>query len=134
MPNVVVVGTQWGDEGKGKIVDLITERFDLVTRAQGGHNAGHTVMIDGKQYILHLIPSGILHPDKSCVIGNGVIVDPFALLEELESLSDFEVSGRLFISERCHLIMPYHRAVEVAEEKRLGERCIGTTSRGIGPC
>lgn len=134
MSNVVIVGTQWGDEGKGKIVDLFTERFEVIARAQGGHNAGHTVMIEGVQYILHLIPSGILHRDKSCVIGNGVIIDPFALLEELKALEAFGLPGRLFISNRCHLIMPYHTAVESAEENRLGDRKIGTTSRGIGPC
>jgi adenylosuccinate synthase len=134
MPNIVVVGAQWGDEGKGKIVDLLTERFDIVARCQGGHNAGHTVIIGGEKFVLHLIPSGILRPDKICVIGNGVIVDPFALISELDSLQRFEVPGRLFVSNRCHLIMPYHNAVEAAEEKRLGERRIGTTSRGIGPC
>jgi adenylosuccinate synthase len=134
MANAVIVGTQWGDEGKGKIVDLITERFDVVVRAQGGHNAGHTVKIADHQYILHLIPSGILHPDKLCVVGNGVVIDPFALLEELETLDGFRLEDRLFISNRCHLIMPYHNALENAEEARLGERRIGTTSRGIGPC
>jgi adenylosuccinate synthase len=134
MANLVIVGTQWGDEGKGKIVDLITERFDVVVRSQGGHNAGHTVRIGGNQYILHLIPSGILHPSKQCVIGNGVVIDPKALLEELEALREFQLEGRLFISNRCHLIMPYHNAVETAEEERLADRKIGTTSRGIGPC
>ena len=134
MPNVVVVGTQWGDEGKGKIVHLITDRFDIVARYQGGHNAGHTVIIQDDKYILHLIPSGILHPEKVCVIGNGVVVDPAALEKELEMLKDFEVKDRLFISDRSHLIMPYHRAVEAAEENRLAEGRIGTTSRGIGPC
>ena len=134
MPNIVVVGTQWGDEGKGKIVDLLSENFDVVARAQGGHNAGHTVIIEGRKYVLHLIPSGILHQKRLCVIGNGVIVDPFALLEELDALAQFDVDGRLFISSRCHLIMPYHRAVECAEETRLGDQRIGTTSRGIGPC
>ena len=134
MPNVVVVGTQWGDEGKGKIVHLITDRFDIVARYQGGHNAGHTVIIQDDKYILHLIPSGILHPEKVCVIGNGVVVDPAALEKELEMLKGFEVKDRLFISDRTHLIMPYHRAVEAAEENRLAEGRIGTTSRGIGPC
>ncbi len=134
MPNIVVVGTQWGDEGKGKIVDLLSENFEVVARVQGGHNAGHTVIIEGRKYVLHLIPSGILHRDRLCVIGNGVVVDPFALLEELDALAEFEVAGRLFISSRCHLIMPYHRAVEMAEELRLGDQKIGTTSRGIGPC
>ena len=134
MSNVVIVGTQWGDEGKGKIVHLITDRFDIVARYQGGHNAGHTVTIHDQKYVLHLIPSGILHPEKVCVIGNGVVVDPVALQEELEMLKDFHVEGRLFISDRAHLIMPYHRALETAEESRLAEKKIGTTSRGIGPC
>jgi adenylosuccinate synthase len=134
MANLIIVGTQWGDEGKGKIVDLITEEFDVVVRSQGGHNAGHTVKLGEKQYILHLIPSGILHPNKSCVVGNGVVIDPKALLEELEMLREFNLEGRLFISNRAHLIMPYHTAFESAEEARLGDRKIGTTSRGIGPC
>ena len=134
MPNVVIVGTQWGDEGKGKIVHLMTDRFDIVARYQGGHNAGHTVTIHEEKYVLHLIPSGILHPEKVCVIGNGVVVDPAALEEELKMLKDFQLNDRLLISNRSHLIMPYHRAVEAAEENRLAERQIGTTSRGIGPC
>jgi len=133
MKNAVVIGTQWGDEGKGKIVDLLTENFDVIARAQGGHNAGHTVIINGKKFILHLIPSGILHPGKICAIGNGVVFDPFAFLEELEGLQGIDYNGRLFISDRCHLIMPYHRAVERAEEERLGANRIGTTNRGIGP-
>ena len=133
MKNVVVIGTQWGDEGKGKIVDLLTENFDVIARAQGGHNAGHTVIFGGTKYILHLIPSGILHPGKICVIGNGVVFDPFAFREELDELSGIEYLERLFISDRCHLIMPYHRAVEMAEETRLGANRIGTTNRGIGP-
>jgi adenylosuccinate synthase len=134
MANVIVVGAQWGDEGKGKIVDLITERFNIVARYQGGHNAGHTVIIEDRKYILHLIPSGILHPDKLCVIGNGVVVDPIALDEELRMLEAFGVDGRLFISNRAHLIMPYHGALDRAEEERLAAFRIGTTSRGIGPC
>lgn len=134
MANVVIVGTQWGDEGKGKIVDLITPWFRVVVRYQGGHNAGHTVIIHDKKYVLHLIPSGILHSDKVCVIGNGMVVDPQALTEELRMLEEFDVGGRLFISSRSHLIMPYHRAVEKAEEDCLAEDRIGTTSRGIGPC
>jgi adenylosuccinate synthase len=133
MKNLVIVGTQWGDEGKGKIVDLLTGNFDVIARAQGGHNAGHTVIIGKTKYILHLIPSGILHDDKICVIGNGVVFDPFAFQEELGELSGIDYRGRLFISDRCHLIMPYHRAVEKAEEARLGENRIGTTNRGIGP-
>ncbi len=133
MPNMVIVGTQWGDEGKGKIVDLITQHFDVVARYQGGHNAGHTVVLGGQQTILHLIPSGILHPNKPCIIGNGVVVDPFALKTEIETVGG-NLEGRLWISDRCHLILPYHTAVEAAEEARLGADRIGTTSRGIGPC
>jgi len=134
MPNAVIVGTQWGDEGKGKIVDLITERFDVVVRYQGGHNAGHTVIIDDEKFILKLIPSGILHPGTICVIGNGVVVDPHALIAEMDRLSAQDLEGRLFISDRAHLIMPYHGALDSAEEQRLAEGRIGTTSRGIGPC
>ena len=134
MANVVIVGTQWGDEGKGKIVDLTTRHFDVVARYQGGHNAGHTVSVAGAKYVLHLIPSGILHPDKVCVIGNGVVVDPVALEEELLALGEFSLEGRLHVSNRAHLIMPYHRLLEGAEESRLGKARIGTTSRGIGPC
>ena len=133
MPNMVIVGTQWGDEGKGKVVDLISQYFDVVARYQGGHNAGHTVVLNGSQTILHLIPSGILHPNKPCIIGNGVVVDPFALKAEIETVGG-DLQGRLWISDRCHLILPYHTAVEAAEEARLGEDRIGTTSRGIGPC
>lgn len=136
MSNVVIVGAQWGDEGKGKIVDLITERFNIVARYQGGHNAGHTVSIQDQKYVLHLIPAGILRPATVCVIGNGVVVDPCALHEEIEMLRGFGISveGRLFLSNRAHLIMPYHRALEIADENRRGEQRIGTTSRGIGPC
>src|SRR5512145_742771 len=114
MANVVVVGAQWGDEGKGKIVDLLTADFDVVTRYQGGHNAGHTVAIEGRKYVLHLIPSGILHPGKVCVIGNGVVIDLRALKEEIESLHAAGIScrGRLFVSDRAHVILDYHRAVE----------------------
>ena len=134
MANVVIVGTQWGDEGKGKIVDLIADRFDIVVRYQGGHNAGHTVVVGGEKRVLHLIPSGILHPAKVCVIGNGVVVDPLALETEIRSLKAYQLEDRLWVSDRAHLILPYHNAVEAAEEARLGERAIGTTSRGIGPC
>ncbi len=135
MSNIVIVGSQWGDEGKGKIVDLITERFDVVARYQGGHNAGHTVGIEGRKYVLHLIPSGILRPGKICVIGNGVVLDPAAFVDEVGTLrsAGIDVTGRLFVSNRAHLIMPYHRAIEKAEEAALKEK-IGTTSRGIGPC
>jgi len=135
MANLIVVGAQWGDEGKGKIVDLLTAHFDIVARYQGGHNAGHTVIINGKKYVLHLIPSGILHPQKICAIGNGVVIDPAALKHEIESLKAEGISckGRLFVSNRAHVILDYHRAVEREDEERRGEKRIGTTNRGIGP-
>ena len=134
--NVAVVGAQWGDEGKGKIVDLLTPAFSIVARYQGGHNAGHTVFVDGRKFILHLIPSGILHPDVTCVIGNGVVVDPLALFRELEELDrlGIDTNGRVLVSERAHMIVPYHRDIEAAAEAARGDRRIGTTSRGIGPC
>jgi adenylosuccinate synthase len=136
MKNIVIVGAQWGDEGKGKIVDLLCEKFDVVARYQGGHNAGHTVRIGDRQFVLHLIPSGILHPDKHCIIGNGVVVDPEYLLNEMAELEALGISllGRLFVSSRAHAILPYHRAIEVATEQALGDKKIGTTFRGIGPC
>ncbi len=133
--SVVVVGIQWGDEGKGKIVDLLTEKADMVVRFQGGNNAGHTLVVEGKKFIFHLIPSGILHRDKMCVIGNGVVIDPFILLEEMEALEKEGVSvtpDRLKISARAHLILPYHRHLDRAREARSGKK-IGTTGRGIGP-
>jgi adenylosuccinate synthase len=133
--NIVVLGAQWGDEGKGKIVDLMTPRFSIVARYQGGHNAGHTVYADGKKFVLHLIPSGILHRGIKCVIGNGVVVDPQALFAEIEELArlGIEVGDQLLISEKAHLILPYHRELDILSEARRGERKIGTTSRGIGP-
>ena len=137
MPNTVVVGTQWGDEGKGKVVDLLTARADLVVRFQGGNNAGHTLVVKGQQFIFHLIPSGILYEDKKCLIGNGVVVDPEVLLEEIQSLkkSGIEVSPkRLSLSDKAHIIMPYHRAVDLAREAAKGNAKLGTTGRGIGPC
>ena len=137
MSNTVVVGTQWGDEGKGKVVDLLTARADLVVRFQGGNNAGHTLVVNGRQYICHLIPSGILYEDKKCLIGNGVVVDPEVLLEEIEDLkkAGIEVSPkRLSLSDKAHLIMPYHRAIDLAREDAKGKGRIGTTGRGIGPC
>ena len=136
MPNLVLLGTQWGDEGKGKIVDWLTEKFDVVARYQGGNNAGHTVIIDGVKHVLHLIPSGILRPGRTCVIGNGVVIDPEALFAEIDELAEagIDVEGRLLISERAHLILPYHRGIELGSEKRRGEDNIGTTRRGIGPC
>ena len=134
--NLAVVGLQWGDEGKGKIVDILSQDFACVARYQGGHNAGHTVSIGNRRHVLHLIPSGIFHNGVKCVIGGGVVLDPLALMEESEALQkamSISVEGRLFISNRCHLILPYHRVLEAAIEKHLGERRIGTTSRGIGP-
>src|ERR671911_1610499 len=133
--NIVVLGAQWGDEGKGKIVDLMTPHFALVARYQGGHNAGHTVYVSGKKFVLHLIPSGILHDGVLCVIGNGVVVDPQALFKEIEELAGLgiNVGDRLLISDKAHLILPYHRELDVLSEARRGERKIGTTSRGIGP-
>jgi adenylosuccinate synthase len=134
MGATVLVGSQWGDEGKGKIVDLISEGFEIVVRYQGGANAGHTVEIGDKKYILHLIPSGILRENVICVIGNGVVIDPTALLEEIELLkkNNINVDGRLFISHNAHLIMPYHKLLDSINES--GNNKIGTTGRGIGPC
>ncbi len=133
--NLCVLGAQWGDEGKGKIVDLLTPRFSIVARYQGGHNAGHTVYVKGRKFVLHLIPSGILHPGICCVIGNGVVVDPSALFAELDELAGMGVSidGRLFVSDKAHVILPYHRELDILAEARRGEQKIGTTSRGIGP-
>jgi adenylosuccinate synthase len=134
--NLAVVGVQWGDEGKGKIVDLLSRDYDCVARYQGGHNAGHTVSLGNRRHVLHLIPSGIFQPHVKCVIGGGVVLDPLALIEESEAIKNamsMPVDGRLFVSNRCHLILPYHRVLEAAIEKQLGERRIGTTSRGIGP-
>jgi len=135
MANVIILGSQWGDEGKGKIVDLFADRFDIVARYQGGHNAGHTVFIGEKKYVLKLIPSGILRPGKKAVIGNGLVLDPAALLHEIETLESagVEVAGNLFISNRAHVLFPAHRMIEKMSEGREG-RSIGTTSRGIGPC
>ena len=135
MANIVIVGTQWGDEGKGKVVDLLAEMADLVVRFQGGNNAGHTMVVGGEQFISHLIPSGILQK-KRCIIGNGVVVDPAVLLEEIDALSSRGVDAgpdMLNICEKAHLIMPYHRAVDHAREKFKGDKKIGTTGRGIGP-
>jgi adenylosuccinate synthase len=135
MANIVVVGAQWGDEGKGKIVDLLTEDADAVARYQGGHNAGHTVMIRNEQFILHLIPSGILHSGKTCIIGNGVVIDPKSLIEEIEALKrrKIKIGRNLFISGRAHVIMPYHTILEGKHEESKGAKKIGTTGRGIGP-
>ncbi len=133
--NVVIIGTQWGDEGKGKIVDLLTERARAVVRFQGGHNAGHTLVIDGKKTVLHLIPSGVLRPEVQCLIGNGVVLSPTALMEEIHMLeaSGVALRGRLWLSEACPLILPYHVALDHARERARGKAAIGTTGRGIGP-
>ena len=131
----IVLGTQWGDEGKGKIVDLLTEEADVVVRYQGGANAGHTVKIDDQEFILHLIPTGILHPDKICIIGNGVVVDLEQFFQEIEELKSkgISVENRLLVSDRAHLVMPYHKVIEKLNEEKKGDQKIGTTLRGIGP-
>jgi adenylosuccinate synthase len=133
MPTVVIIGAQWGDEGKGKIVDFLTEKCDYVVRFQGGCNAGHTVVVGDEKYILHLIPSGILHKNKKCIIGNGVVLDPGSLLKEIDTLikKGIEIDENLYIAKHCHLIMPYHIAIEEQSEKK---KKIGTTKKGIGPC
>lgn len=136
MANTILVGAQWGDEGKGKIIDVLTSEADVIVRSQGGNNAGHTVIHDGQTYVLHLIPSGILRPDKLCVIGNGVVVDPLALLSEIEILTRAGVhieSDNLLISDCAHLVLPYHRVLDEQRELRKGRAKIGTTKRGIGP-
>ncbi len=132
---VIVVGCQWGDEGKGKVVDLLAEKADIIARFQGGANAGHTILAEGKKFILHLIPSGIIHSGKVCYIGNGVVLDPFALIEEIEALrkQNIDIEGRLFISPATNLVMPYHKLIDCTDEKRRGGDGIGTTLRGIGP-
>jgi len=134
MSLTLILGSQWGDEGKGKIVDLLCQDADYVARYQGGANAGHTIVINGKQFILHLIPSGILTPGVKCIIGNGVVIDPVALMEEIKMLEELgiDVKGRLFISHKAHLIMPYHKLLDQIRENKL-EAAIGTTGRGIGP-
>src|SRR5436305_2707832 len=133
---IAVIGAQWGDEGKGKIVDLLAERFDIVVRYQGGHNAGHSVQIGDKSFVLHLLPSGIVHEGKTCVLGNGMVIDPKAFFEEADRLESQGISitpERVKVSSRAHLILPYHRALDHTSEERLGNEKIGTTLRGIGP-
>src|SRR5919199_3718323 len=133
---IVVIGAQWGDEGKGKVVDLLAERFDVVARYQGGHNAGHSVKVGDKSYALHLIPSGIIHEGKTCVLGNGMVIDPIAFFAEADRLSaqGLQVTPeRVKVSSRAHLILPYHRALDHTSEERLGNEKVGTTLRGIGP-
>ncbi|MFL5263379.1 MAG: adenylosuccinate synthase [Anaeromyxobacteraceae bacterium] len=136
MPNVVVIGAQWGDEGKGKLVDLLTQYADVVVRFQGGNNAGHTLVVGGEKTVLHLIPSGILHPGKACVVGNGVVVDPEVFAHEVDALKKRGLltdDAQLVLSLDAHVIMPWHKAVDVAREQRMGAGKIGTTGRGIGP-
>jgi adenylosuccinate synthase len=136
MPNVVVVGAQWGDEGKGKIVDLLTEHADVVVRFQGGNNAGHTLVVNGEKTVLHLIPAGILHPGKACVIGNGVVFDPEVFVMEVDRLkarNAFADDAQLVVSLDAHVIMPWHKAIDIAREQAMGAGKIGTTGRGIGP-
>lgn len=135
MANIIIVGTQWGDEGKGKVVDLLMDRFDAVARYQGGTNAGHTVVVGDQKFVLHLIPSGALHREKKCIIGNGVVVDPAALLEEISILKNLGVvmEGNLYVSEDAHVVMPYHKILDQHGEVRWGGQKIGTTGRGIGP-
>jgi len=133
--NTILIGAQWGDEGKGKVIDVLAARADLVVRYQGGNNAGHTVFIKGEKFVLHLIPSGILWPGKQCVIGNGVVVDPVSLVGEIESLRKrgIKVDGNFFLSETAHLVFPYHRLSDEIREEQKGEHKVGTTKRGIGP-
>ena len=135
MANTILVGAQWGDEGKGKIIDVLTEEADVVVRTQGGNNAGHTVFIKGQKYILHLVPSGILRRGKTCIIGNGVVVDPVSLVEEIKGLRKLgiKIDGNLFLSETAHLVFPYHRELDAQRETLKGKNKIGTTKRGIGP-
>ena len=135
MANIVLVGAQWGDEGKGKIIDVLTGRSDIVVRSQGGNNAGHTIVLGGQKYVLHLIPSGILRPGKVCVIGNGVVIDPIALVGEIDGLRalDIAVEKNLLISDCAHLVMPYHPRFDERRELAKGKHKIGTTKRGIGP-
>lgn len=133
--NRIIIGLQWGDEGKGKIVDLLAADADIIARFQGGANAGHTVWVDDQKYILHLIPSGIIHPDKECYIGNGVVLDPFGIKEELEFLKskNIDTTGRLWVSPAANLVLPYHKLIDSIEEKNRGTDSLGTTKRGIGP-
>jgi adenylosuccinate synthase len=134
--SVVIIGTQWGDEGKGKIVDLLTDQAKAVVRFQGGHNAGHTLVIDGVTTVLHLIPSGVLRDSVKCLIGNGVVLSPEALLKEIKQLEESGIPARdrIVISESCPVILPYHIALDQAREVARGNQAIGTTGRGIGPC
>jgi adenylosuccinate synthase len=135
MANIVLVGAQWGDEGKGKIIDVLTENSDVIVRSQGGNNAGHTVFVGKTKYVLHLIPSGILRGGKLCIIGNGVVIDPVGLLKEIEGLvsMNIPVNGQLFISQSAHVVMPWHKQLDILKETRKADGKIGTTKNGIGP-
>src|SRR4028118_1399704 len=133
---IVIIGAQWGDEGKGKVVDLLADRFDTVARYQGGHNAGHSVYVGERALVLRLLPSGIIHPNKTCVLGNGMVIDPKAFFEEVDQMAAQGISitpERLKVSSRAHLILPYHQALDHTSEERLGNERVGTTLRGIGP-
>ncbi|MDD5226301.1 MAG: adenylosuccinate synthetase, partial [Candidatus Omnitrophica bacterium] len=135
--NRILIGAQWGDEGKGKVIDLLARKSDVIVRYQGGNNAGHTIKFNDQKFVLHLIPSGILHPGKICVIGNGVVIDPKALFEEVALLekAGIRVKGRLFVSDQAHLILPYHNLMDqLKEESSKKGKAIGTTKKGIGPC
>ncbi|MGR3293134.1 MAG: adenylosuccinate synthase [Candidatus Scalindua sp.] len=136
MANTCVIGLQWGDEGKGKIIDILAKDYDIIARYQGGGNAGHTLIIGDEKFIFHLIPSGILHQDKKCVIGNGIVFDPRLFLDEVAGLTkrNINVNGNLFISDRAHVVFPYHKKLDLLQEKQKGNSMIGTTGRGIGPC
>jgi adenylosuccinate synthase len=135
MGNIVLVGAQWGDEGKGKVIDLLTERADFVVRSQGGANAGHTVVVGDEEFVLHLVPSGVLHPGTTCIVGNGVVVDPKVLLDEIDTLrgKGVHIDGNLFVSETAHIVMPYHKLLDGLREKLKGKGAVGTTLRGISP-
>ncbi len=135
MPNAVIVGTQWGDEGKAKVIDYLTERSDVIIRFQGGANAGHTVIVEGKKFVFHLVPSGLMYPDKVCLVGNGVVFDTEQFLREVDELNanGISVANRLFVSDLAHLVLPYHKAQDNAAESTMGNGKIGTTGRGIGP-
>ncbi len=135
MPSLVIIGTQWGDEGKGKIIDYLSKKANMVVRGQGGNNAGHTVVVEDKKYALHLIPSGILYEDTVNIIGNGVVVDPEGFLKELKKLKDEGIdTSRIVISDRAHIVFPYHKVIDALSEQHLGKKEIGTTKKGIGPC
>ena len=134
--NIAVLGMQWGDEGKGKVVDLLAEKADHVARAQGGNNAGHTILVGSREFRFNLVPSGILYPDAKCYIGGGTVIDPASLLIEMEGLKGHHISfeDRLFISAYAHVVLPYHRLLDKLSEQKKGSSAIGTTGRGIGPC